>query len=134
MREKSLKKKKEKSYGWWKKKLDALFSKYIRGKYSRNGVAQCYTCDKKLPITKMHCGHFIPRHYLATRWEEDNCRPQCVGCNLYGNGQILDFEEHLIKDIGLEKVQELKRKRNEITRLTVHQIQEMISLYGILLR
>jgi hypothetical protein len=30
------------------KKLDAIFSEYIRRKYAdKNGIVKCYTCDKK---------------------------------------------------------------------------------------
>lgn len=94
-----------------KKKLDAIFSLYIRAKYAK----YCYTCNK--PSDRLQCGHFIPRIYLATRWDENNCRPQCAGCNIWGRGQLLDFEENLIAELGTEKVQALKDKRHELWKL-----------------
>jgi len=97
--------------GKLKKKLDTIFSKYIRAKFP----PICYTCNRK-DLT-LQCGHFVPRQYLATRWSEDNCRPQCVGCNLFGNGKILDFEEHLLKDLGKKKVEELKASRHQTLKL-----------------
>ena len=59
----------------------------------------------------------MPRQYLATRWSEENCRPQCVGCNLFGGGQLLDFEENLINEISKKKVDNLKHSRHEILKL-----------------
>lgn len=43
----------------------------------------------------MQNGHFISRVYLATRFDEDNCRPQCVGCNVFGNGKTVEFARKL---------------------------------------
>lgn len=71
-----------------------------------------------MEIKKAHCGHFVPRIYLATRWDGDNLRTQCVGCNIWGRGQLLDFEENLIAEIGRKRVDALKQKRNEIRKLT----------------
>lgn len=93
-----------------KKKLDAVFSKYIRAKYPK----VCFTCDKAGVLQN---GHFIVRKYLATRWEEDNCRPQCIGCNIYGKGMFVDFEERLLKEIGAERMSEMKESRKELWRL-----------------
>lgn len=110
-----------------KKELDAVFSKYIRAKYPK----YCYTCNK--PSDKLQCGHFIPRIYLATRWEEMNCRPQCWGCNGYGRGQTLIFEENLIAEIGKKRVEALKKKRHQITKLSPSWYQEQIDHYKSLL-
>lgn len=94
-----------------KKELDRVFSIYIRSKHTK----KCYTCPKTDCV--LQCGHFVPRQYLATRWSEDNCRPQCVGCNLFGNGQLLDFEENLKRELGVEKVEALKASRHLILKL-----------------
>ena len=106
-----------------KKELDRLFSIYIRNKYPK----VCYTCGA---IGKtLQNGHFVSRSYLATRWNEDNCRPQCVGCNLFGNGKPLDFEEHLKKEIGVKKVEEMKKSRHQIMKLSPQWYLEEIEKY-----
>lgn len=64
------------------------------------------------------CGHFVARSYLATRFHEDNCRPQCVGCNVFGGGKPLDFEENLKSELGIKRVEDLKRMRHKIVKLT----------------
>lgn len=105
-----------------KKELDRVFSIYIRAKYEK----RCYTCGKEGTLQN---GHFIVRKYLATRWEEDNCRPQCVGCNIYGKGMSIDFEEHLIKDLGSVRLQQMKDSRKEIWVLKEDWYIEKISHY-----
>lgn len=98
-----------------KKKLDTVFSKYIRLKYSLNGNVVCYTCGAVKDITSIQNGHFISRVYLATRFDEDNCRPQCVGCNVFGKGKPVEFARKL----ELEKkgiVEKLYKKAQAITK------------------
>lgn len=98
-----------------KKKLDSLFSLYIRHKYAdENGIVECYTCGKKLPIKRIHNGHFMSRGYLATRFDERNVRPQCPGCNLFGGGKVAEFGLKLEKESpGI--VQELMQEAKKIT-------------------
>ena len=105
-----------------KKELDRVFSLYIRGKYEKS----CYTCGRTGTLQN---GHFISRQYLATRWDENNCRPQCVGCNIYGNGKPLDFEERLKKELGDNLVEEMKKKRHTITKVGIQWYKEQIELY-----
>lgn len=118
-----------KSISKLKHKLDAVFSKYIRTKYSKNGICACFTCGKKMTIAQAQNGHFVARSYLATRFDEDNCRPQCVGDNLFGNGKPLDFEEHLREEIGDERVDALKQRRHQIVKLTPAWYEEQIEIY-----
>ncbi len=113
--------------GKLKKKLDQIFSKYIRAKFPK----YCYTCNK--PSDKLQCGHFVSRQYLATRWDEDNCRPQCWGCNGFGHGQLLDFEDNLINEIGLKKVKQLKLARHQTLKLDREWYEEKISTVSLLL-
>ena len=106
-----------------KKELDRVFSIYIRKIFP----AKCYTCGKT--DTPLQCGHFVSRQYLATRWHTNNCRPQCVGCNIYGNGKPLDFEENLKKQLGSEYIEEMKATRHQILKLDRHWYTEQIEHY-----
>ena len=118
---------KSKSISKLKHELDAIFSKYIRAKYPK----VCFTCGKK---GTLQCGHFVARSYLSTRFDEDNCRPQCVGCNIFGGGKPLDFEENLRSELGNKRVDALKKKRHEITILTPNWYEERIVMYKELLK
>jgi hypothetical protein len=104
--------KKPKTTAKLKKELDAIFSKYIRAKYAdNNGYVQCYTCSVKKPISEMQNGHWIPRNNLATRFSEENCRPQCVGCNMFNKGRPDVFAVNLLKEgIDIINLQQTKYK------------------------
>jgi hypothetical protein len=106
-----------------KKELDRVFSLYIRGKYP----PICYTCGAQ--GKKLQCGHFIARSYLATRFEENNCRPQCVGCNIFGRGKPLEFEENLKQELGDNVVEDMKKKRHTITILQPSWYEDQIAHY-----
>lgn len=125
MKRVALKKTKKKIRGVSKLKgdLDRLFSIYILEKYEKS----CYTCGGGGRV--LQCGHFVSRMYLATRWDENNARPQCRMCNCMMNGRAVDFEERLREEIGVDKVEELKAKRKEITKLTPEWYQEQIQLF-----
>lgn len=114
-----------------KKKLDEVFSKYIRQKYAnQEGQVQCYTCPIKKHWKEMQCGHFVSRSALATRFSEDNCRVQCVGCNVFGGGQIATFANNLERENeGI--VTALYKKSQEITK--DYPYQEKIDYYQSLL-
>lgn len=121
---------KSKSLAKLKKELDAIFSKYIRLTHAdSNGNCTCYTCGKVLHWKQIQNGHFISRQYLATRWHEDNCRPQDVGCNIYGNGKPLDFEERLKTELGDMYVENMKAMRHEIWKLDRHWYEKQIAYY-----
>lgn len=117
---------KPKTLTWYKRELDRLFSLYIREKYPK----ECYTCRNT--GVRLQNGHFISRMYLSTRWSEDNCRPQCQVCNMLQQGRIVDFEEHLIREIGAERVQALKDKRKELWKLDRNLYEEKIAYYKAL--
>jgi hypothetical protein len=112
-----------------KKELDKHFSSYIRQKYARNEMVRCYTCGKLLHWKEAHCGHYISRLYLITRWDEDNARPQCVGCNLFGGGKPLDFEERLKGELGEDFVEKMKSSRHQILKLDRRWYEEKIAHY-----
>jgi len=46
----------------------------------------------------MQCGHFVPRQYLAVRYDEANCHTQCYACNMLFNGQPSRFAMNLERD------------------------------------
>lgn len=116
---------KKKTQAQLKKELDSVFSKYIRAIFP----AKCYTCGLRKLRKKLQCGHFVSRTYLATRWDVNNCRPQCVGCNLYGSGKPLDFEENLKKELGSAVVENMKASRHKVVKLDTIWYQEQIAFY-----
>ena len=130
-----LRKPKAKTKGYYVKKLDGVFSQYIRQKYSDHfGLVPCYTCHIKKHYKDMQNGHYISRGHMATRWSEENCRVQCVGCNVFKNGNYVEYSARLIDEIGLEKYKELVKKKYTIKQFSIKELQELIKKYDDLTR
>lgn len=95
-------------------KLWAIFSKFIRLKYSDDqGFCTCYTCGRIGFWSAMDCGHGVPRQYLATKFDERNNRPQCGPCNGFEGGRREVFKEKMDKEHGpgTWDLMELKSKK-----------------------
>ncbi len=116
---------KPKTVTWYKKKLDAIFSKYIR--YRDDG--QCFTCPNKNHPKKMQNGHFSPRQHLATRYDERNCNCQCYACNMLYGGNPATYAVRLEEKYGKGIIQELEAKRWEVTKLDIVWYAEKIEYY-----
>lgn len=95
-----------------KKELDAIFSKFIR----ERDKGQCYTCPKRDEVKKMQNGHFVPRQYLAVRYDEVNCHCQCYACNMLYNGQPSAYAARLERDYGKGTVEMLESKRKILVK------------------
>ena len=116
------------------KKLDAEFSRYIRLKYSdHNGYVKCYTCNRiKHYKDSMQNGHFMSRRYYSTRWNEDNCRPQCYGCNCHAQGRSYEFSLNLNKEYGYEISLELLQLSKETVKISNPELIEKTEYYKVL--
>lgn len=97
---------------------DRWFSKYIRLLYSfpdasgKHLLCKCYTCGRIKPILNADNGHYHSRSIKATRYHINNGRPQCKRCNRYLQGAHTAFERHLIEEVGIDAVEELKSLTN----------------------
>ena len=107
------------------KKLDSVFSIYIRRRYSMNDIAKCVTCGKEEHWSKLQCGHFMSRKHMSTRWNEDNCQVQCAGCNVFRYGEQYIFSQYLGNNLS----EELHKQSKEICKFTDVELQDMIAHY-----
>lgn len=123
------KSKKDKSY--WEKKLDEIFSQYIRLKHSdSNGVCRCITCGKPVFWKDIQNGHYMSRVYRSTRFDENNCRPQCMPCNVFLHGNISKFRKSLVEELDGEMVDMIETKAWSITmKYTALEYEEMYHRY-----
>lgn len=95
-----------------KKELDTIFSRFIRERDKHT----CYTCNIKLDPKKSQNGHFVPRQYLATRYDEVNNHCQCYACNVLYNGQPSVYALRLERDYGKGTVEMLESKRKLVVK------------------
>lgn len=118
-----------------KKKLDEVFSKYIRQREADyKGEVKCFTCPAKKHWKKMQCGHFQSRVHSATRWELRNTAPQCVGCNIYKQGQQFIFGKNLDKKYGEGTADEMERLAHTEFKLDRFWLEEQIEHYKKLIQ
>jgi hypothetical protein len=112
------------------KKLDAVFSQYIRLKDADEfGNATCFTCGKIDHWKKLQNGHFQSRKHYSTRWLELNCQVQCAGCNVFRYGEQFLFSKNLDIKYGDGTAEELYFKAKETIKLADFELEEMILKY-----
>ena len=117
-----------------KKELDKWFSLYIRLRDADSlGFVQCFTCQRfKHYKSGMQNGHFQSRSFLSTRFDEENCQPQCVGCNMFKSGEQYKFSVNLDNKYGDGKAKELEFKARQIQKFSRVDYEEKISYYKLL--
>jgi hypothetical protein len=134
VRKTGLKKRKSKSLSKLKDDLWHLFSLWIRVTYSHNGYVTCYTCGKKCLVKECQAGHGISGRGNAILFEPLIVRPQCVQCNIYKHGNYEAFIPKLIREIGLEKYEELVRMSKQPVKRTRAYYETEIIKYKEFLR
>jgi hypothetical protein len=114
-----------------KKELDKWFSLYIRLRDATDeGLVQCFTCGKVSHYKSgMQNGHFQSRKHLATRWDEENCQVQCVGCNMFKAGEQYKFSIALDSKYGEGKAEELELLARTIMKVSRIDYEDKISYY-----
>ena len=122
-------KRKKLSRGKIVKKLDSIFSQYIRRRDVKESIAECFTCGKKDDWKRLQCGHFQSRRFYSTRWDETNCQVQCKSCNIYKEGEQFKFGTNLNKQFGKKTSERLEVKAREIVKIPTFELEDMIKHY-----
>ena len=97
-------------------KADILMSEYIRRKWSdQDGLVTCVSCGKRLHWKEADCGHFVPKSRGASiRYVEENCAPECPGCNRFNEGHLIGYTRWMIEYYGPEKIDELQNEARKV--------------------
>tara|TARA_R110002012_G_scaffold228558_1_gene400949 strand:+ start:2588 stop:2980 length:393 start_codon:yes stop_codon:yes gene_type:complete len=116
------------------KRLDTVFSLYIRLREANNEIVECYTCGKISHYKKgMQCGHFQSRKFYATRWDVDNARNQCYACNVMKYGEQYKFGLKLDKECGKGTAERLMIKSRQTVKYSNDDLESLITYYNNLL-
>ncbi len=110
-----------------KKRLDGVFSLWIRNRDS--GI--CFTCGKQGEIKEMQNGHFCSRVHMSLQYDEKNCHCQCVGCNIFKDGAKDEYAAKIIQTYGQEVLFDLLRRKHDIKRFTIPELEELIKKYAL---
>ena len=118
------------------KKLDKIFSIYIRKKDADfHGYVDCYTCGvSKNWKYEIDAGHFMGRGKYATRWDEQNVKPQCKSCNGFRSGEQYLFSKHLDKEYGDGTADWLVFESNQPARFTNDELLKKIKHFNNLVK
>lgn len=114
------------------KKLDTIFSKYIRKRNSIHGKAKCFTCGKIDEWKNLQCGHFQSRRHYSTRWHEVNCQVQCAGCNVFKYGEQYKFSLALDSQFGANTAENLSILAQTQIKIETFELLEKIKYYEYL--
>lgn len=112
------------------KKLDSVFSKYIRLRDAMpNGTFRCISCGKILPMQTADAGHFFSRMHMSTRFDEDNVHAECRQCNRMTPGHLIGYMANLEKKIGTPRMEALEQNAHRMRKWSVLELQCLIDYY-----
>ena len=110
----------------WKAKTQKEFNKWIR---LSDKDLPCISCLKPASANTFLKGSgWDAGHYKSVgtseelRFERLNCHKQCVSCNQYKSGNVVEYRINLIKRIGIEKVEWLEGP-HELPHLKVNDLK-----------
>tara|TARA_R100001463_G_scaffold923_2_gene4082 strand:+ start:1043 stop:1432 length:390 start_codon:yes stop_codon:yes gene_type:complete len=113
-----------------KKKLDVLFSQYIRLRNADHlGRVKCFTCGVEKHWKELQAGHFQSRSHHSTRWDEVNVQVQCVKCNMFRQGEQYKFGLYLDDRYGDGTAEELEQRAKTIVKLNRVDYEEAVERY-----
>jgi hypothetical protein len=107
--------------------LDWVVSRIVRisAADSKTGIAECFTCNKKLHWSLMQNGHFVSRSNMRTRFELNNCRVQCEECNCHKHGNLEVFAERLdAEEQGMSEF--LREQSREVSKIGVTELKQLL--------
>jgi hypothetical protein len=118
------------------KKLDKIFSIWIRSKDADHaGMVDCFTCGvSKSWKYEIDAGHFMGRGKYATRWDEQNVKPQCKKCNGFRSGEQYLFSKHLDEEYGKGTADELVYQSNQLAKFTNDELLKKIEHFTELVK
>ena len=111
----------------------AAFSAYIRARDAIKTTGSidycvCVTCGRTKPTFGVGCiqaGHFVPGRTNAILFDEECVNGQCYGCNCGQGGMWVEYEDVMIERYGVEKVDEMKRRKHKTVQYKASDYKEI---------
>ena len=129
-----VKERKTKSKARLKEEALEVFSRYIRLRDSLRTMGdlnycKCITCTIMKSPKELHAGHFIDRRHSPTLFDETNVHAQCPRCNVYLDGNILEYRRQIIRLYGEGYDIELEEKATGTKKFTRIELIELKRTY-----
>jgi len=109
-----------------KKMLWRIVSPYIR----QRDKGKCFTCGDIKPWTKTHAGHFVPADSCSdTQFDEKNVHCQCVRCNKFLSGNLMEYTLRMIDKYGKDCVDDLRKRGHKPKKWKKDELKDLIEYY-----
>ena len=111
-------------------KVKVIFQKWIR---ERDKDLPCISCGTT-KASMWHASHFKKAEtFSGVIFNEFNVWRSCSKCNIFLNGNELNYRENLVKKIGVKEVEALEQLANETRtkKWTIEELQEIKIKYKI---
>jgi len=108
-------------------KVWTLFSRIVR----EEEAYICYTCGLQFDKYTTNAGHF---HHGKLDFDRVNIHCQCIGCNKYKHGNLGLYAIHLVKQYGIEVVDDLALRANTHLGYPLEELEKLhkeLSNYGV---
>jgi hypothetical protein len=108
-----------------------LFSTYVRLRdcLKTTGTTEygkCITCGETVSFSEGDAGHFIPRRWNETLFDEKNVHLQCKDCNWSKGGNVHEYRRKIVEMYSEEEALELERRAWLPHKFTVQELQDLI--------
>lgn len=104
-------------------KTQNTFNAWIR---NRDKDLGCISCGREV----QQAGHYLSvGHHAHLRFSEFNCAGQCIRCNLYLSGNLINYRQGLVKRYGENKVLMLEACAHGTKRWSRCELLAIITLY-----
>lgn len=112
-------------------KLWKIFSYYIRLRdclrtTGKPTMGHCISCGRLYPIEKLQAGHFISGRQNANLFHEKGCHAQCIRCNIFLSGNVLEYMDAMIRLYGKKVVNELRKNNTKSLSFTIEYLEDKI--------
>lgn len=108
------------------KATQIIFNKFIR---IRDKDQPCISCGSKLE-NKFDAGHYFSSGgHKAITFDEDNVHGQCVACNQWKHGNLIQYQIGIEQRIGGERLMQLHEKAHKAAKYTREELRELIANY-----
>jgi hypothetical protein len=129
-----MKERKTKSISKLKKEVSEVLGQYVKLRDALRttgdlNYCKCITCTILKPRKEFHAGHFIDRRHNVTLFDETNIHAQCPRCNVYLDGNILEYRRQIIRLYGEGYDVQLEDKAMEIKHFTRDELIELKEKY-----
>lgn len=108
-----------------KKKVQRVVNAYVR---KRDENEPCISCRKWSET--WDAGHYLAMGSNSLlRFEPDNIHKQCISCNRFKHGNLIEYRIQLRKKIGWQRLEDLEEKRHMTKKWTRDELLGIIERF-----